>query len=149
MNKRICGFLLCLIVCCSCFVSAGSADPMPRQTADEQLPVPDISLYESILSLINFEGDVNNLENIRQILETPYINVLGSALFYALIFGVPAILIWFETGSAKIPAIIGVIFSGFCVALLPEAWGINIFILIVTVISCGIMWVFVSRSTKE
>ena len=120
--------------------------PGNRPKATGTLAVPDTQLYEDTLGYAtSFNGDLENLNGLRETFEKPFTGVLGSALFYIILFGVPAFLIWFATGSAKIPAIIGIIASGFIMVFFPDEWGSNIFILIITIIATGVIWIFVKR----
>lgn len=116
-----------------------------RDTATETLDVPDDSLATSILQNIRFDGELTGLMNVFTTLETPYKSVFGEALYYILLFGVLVGLVWIGSGSVKIPAILGLGFSGFAMVFLPNAWQVTIFVLIAVIISTGIMFVWISR----
>ena len=116
-----------------------------RPLATQTLTVPDGAGANSILANINFNGDISNAVPILQSGIDVYKVSLGSALFWILIFGIPALLIFFATGSAKIPAIIGIGLSGFIMVMFPEAWQTTILVLIGVVVTTGILWLFVRR----
>lgn len=144
--RRILAITLLIFLICG----AASAEPTLRPTASATIEIPDDTLYQNIMS--NLSQEETNISIIVPILSSaimPFKNVLGNALFYALLFGVPAFLVWFGSGSAKIPATIGVGLSGFIIPFLPPAWQGIVLILIAVIMTGGFIFLFVSRREQE
>lgn len=125
------------------------AEPTPtqnlRDTATQTLTAPNDTLATDILQNIRFDSELTGLMNLFTTVETPYKAVFGEALYYMMLFGVLVGLVWIGSGSVKIPAILGLGFSGFIMIFLPSAWQITILVLIAVIISTGIMFLWVSR----
>jgi len=142
--------ILIAIVALGIFSGQVSADLVtPRPTASETIEVPSNQLYENILSNITENQSVESIVWIEINAVQPYIQILGDAIFYLLLFGIPALLIWFNTGSTRIPAVIGIGINGFIVGFLPTAWQSMVMVLLITIVTCGIIYVFVSRRELE
>ena len=112
-----------------------------RPTAVATIEVPNDGLYQNILSNVTENMSLESLVWIEANAMQPYIDALG----ILVLFGIPALLIWFNTGSTRIPAVIGIGLNGFIVYFMPEAWQGMIMVLLITIVSCGIIYVFVSR----
>lgn len=129
--------------------SPGTAQPQSqealREKATELLPVPNDSMASSILGNIRFDSGLAGLETVLTTTSMPYISVLGEALYYILLFGIQIVLIWVGSGSVKIPAIVGLGFSGFAMTFLPNAWQATIMVLIAVIITTGILFLWVRR----
>ena len=124
--------------------SPPSQDEM-RQPATEQLPVPDNTLFLSILENLRFDSDLSGLVNVLETTQIPYKTVFGEALYYIILFGILIGLVWIGSGSVKIPAIIGLGLSGFAMTFLPNAWQTTILVLIAVIITTGIMFLWIRR----
>lgn len=116
-----------------------------REQATELLTVPGDELATDIITNIRFDSELTGLTAIFHTLEQPYTQLLGEAMYYILIFGIMIGLVWLASGSAKIPAVLGIGFSGFAMTFLPNAWQTTIFILIAVIVTTGIMYVWASR----
>ena len=117
-----------------------------RMKATETFATQSDDKYQTIINAVGgFDGTADAVTDIVEESVTPFTDTLGTALFYILIFGIPAILIWFASGSAKIPAIIGVVFSVFIMIFIPDAWGATIGIVIAVVIATGVLWLVAHR----
>lgn len=126
-------------------LSSGPAVGDLRVPATEVLDVPGDDLATDIITNIRFDSELTGLMNIFHTVEQPYISLLGEAMYYILIFGIMIGLVWLASGSAKIPAVLGIGFSGFAMTMLPNAWQTTIFILIAVIVSTGIMYLWASQ----
>lgn len=141
------GIPILLIFITLIVLSGGAAadNVTARPTAVATIEVPNDGLYQNILSNVTENMSLESLVWIEANAMQPYIDALGEAIFYGVLFGIPALLIWFNTGSTRIPAVIGIGLNGFIIYFMPEAWQGMIMVLLITIVSCGIIYVFVSR----
>lgn len=73
--------------------------------ADEITPLSTTS-YNTIITTIS--SDNPNFETFLGAIATPHTDLYGN-LFYVILYGLPFVFIWLFQGSAKIPAVLGVI----------------------------------------
>ncbi len=142
--------ILILLITLSALVVTASADQVTaRPTTTSTIEVPDDQLYQNILSNVTENISLESLVWIEANAVQPYMDLLGDAIFYLLLFGVPVLLIWFNSGSTRIPAIIGIGINGFILAFLPTAWQTMIMVLLISIVSCGIIYIFIKKRDVE
>ena len=89
------------------------------------------------------QGEILDLPAVFGALTAPMSDLLPDGMFMVIVFGVIFIMLWIMTKNTAVPSIIGLIFGGFILALLPASYnGAAVVILAISIVG-GVIRVFI------
>lgn len=117
---------------------------MPRPMATDKLDSVSTAPMTAFVESFNVpQGEIIDLPAVFGSLTAPMSDLLPDGMFMVIVFGVIFIMLWIMTKNTAVPSIIGLIFGGFILALLPaNYYGAAVAILAISIVG-GVIRVFI------
>ena len=117
---------------------------MPRPMATEKFDAISTAPVTAFVESFNVpQGEILDLPAVFGSLTAPMSDLLPDGMFMVIVFGVIFIMLWIMTKNTAVPSIIGLIFGGFILALLPASYnGAAVVILAISIVG-GVIRVFI------
>ena len=117
---------------------------MPRPMATEKFDAISTAPVTAFVESFNVpQGEILDLPAVFGALTAPMSDLLPDGMFMVIVFGVIFIMLWIMTKNTAVPSIIGFIFGGFILALLPASYnGAAVAILAISIVG-GVIRVFI------
>ena len=117
---------------------------MPRPMATDKLDSVSTAPMTAFVESFNVpQGEIIDLPAVFGSLTAPMSDLLPDGMFMVIVFGVIFIMLWVVTKNTAVPSIIGLIFGGFILALLPaNYYGAAVAILAISIVG-GVIRVFI------